>query len=71
MTFKFVSLSKYENGNTVPFLVLQDQLTTALKLSYPYGIILQSKEKSGNYRGWKENHQNFFSLNNSKEFFYR
>ncbi|KAK7573488.1 hypothetical protein V9T40_010679 [Parthenolecanium corni] len=49
VTFKFASLSKYENGNALPFLVLQDQLTTALKLSYPYGVILQSKEKSAVY----------------------
>ncbi|XKL69369.1 hypothetical protein PGB90_007138 [Kerria lacca] len=49
LIFRFVSLSKFENSNLLPFNVQQNQLTTALKLSYPYGVILQSKEKTAVY----------------------
>ncbi|XP_065212425.1 uncharacterized protein LOC135840039 [Planococcus citri] len=50
MTFTFVSHDKFDDGlDSLPFSVQQNQLTTALKLSYPYGIILQSKEKSAAY----------------------
>lgn len=47
LTFRFLAATKFENSNALPFSVQQNQLTTALKFSHPYGVILQSKEKTG------------------------
>lgn len=49
LTFRFLAATKFENSNALPFNVQQNQLTTALKFSHPYGVILQSKEKTAVY----------------------
>ncbi len=45
--FRFVSVSTFLNGSITLGQEKLKQLTTALKLHSPNGVILQSKEKTG------------------------
>lgn len=48
LIFRFISLAKFNDGlESLPFSVQQNQLVTALKLSFSGGVTLQCKEKSG------------------------